>query len=42
MEEEDIKRVGEKGPTIDSIVIADFETQEEIREWLSTNAPNFA
>src|SRR5579885_1319541 len=33
MAEADIRRVGETGPTIDSITIAEFETHEALREW---------
>jgi hypothetical protein len=42
MPEEDIRRIGETGPTIDSIEVAEFETQEELREWLKKMAPAFA
>jgi hypothetical protein len=41
MPEEDIKNAGEKGPTIDSIEVAEFESQEELREWLKKQAPAF-
>jgi len=33
--------VGESGPTIDSIQVAEFETQAELKEWLGKNAPAF-
>ena len=29
------------GPTIDSIEMAEFESQAALREWLSKNAPAF-
>jgi hypothetical protein len=41
MTEADIKTVGETGPTIDSIEIAEFESQAAVKEWLSKNAPVF-
>jgi len=41
MSEADIGRVGEKGPTIDSIQIAEFESNAAVKEWLTTTAPGF-
>jgi hypothetical protein len=41
MSEEDIQRVGDSGPTIDSIQVGEFESQAALREWLSKNAPAF-
>ncbi len=41
MTKEEIERVGETGPTIDSIVIAEFGSQDAIKEWLQRNAPAF-
>lgn len=41
MTEEEIRQVGETGPTIDSIQVAEFESQEAIKEWLQKNAPTF-
>ncbi len=41
MDEEELRRVGEGGPTIDKIDVAEFESQEEQREWLTKNAPAF-
>lgn len=41
MTEEDIRRVGESGPTIDSITIAEFETNDALKEWLAKTAPVF-
>jgi hypothetical protein len=41
MDEEELRRVGETGPTIDAIDIAEFETVQEQREWLSDRAPAF-
>jgi len=42
MPDEDIKRVGDTAPTIDSILVAEFESHAELKEWLSKNAPAFA
>src|SRR5579871_191341 len=39
MPEADIQSVGETGPTIDSIQVAEFESQSALREWLGQNAP---
>lgn len=41
MDEEELRRVGEGGPTIDSIEVAEFESQEQIKEWLKKNAQAF-
>ncbi len=41
MTEEDIKSVGETGPTIDSIEVAEFESQAALKEWLTEHAPAF-
>lgn len=41
MSEADIKAVGEKGPTIDSIQVAEFESQADLKEWLREHAPAF-
>jgi len=41
MAEEDIKGVGETGPTIDSIQIVEFESHAEVKAWLSNNAAAF-
>jgi hypothetical protein len=41
MPEADIKQVGDSGPTIDSIQVAEFESQAALKEWLSKNAPAF-
>ncbi len=42
MSEEEIRQVGEKGPTIDSITVGEFESHAELKEWLQQNAPAFA
>jgi hypothetical protein len=42
MDEGEIRRVGDGGPTIDRIVIAEFETAEEQLAWLQKTAPVFA
>jgi hypothetical protein len=41
MSEEEIRQVGDSGPTIDSIQVEEFESQADLREWLSTTAPAF-
>ena len=41
MTEADIKTVDETGPTIDSIQVAEFESQADLKEWLTKNAPAF-
>jgi hypothetical protein len=41
MTEADIKQVGEKGPTIDSIEVAEFESHAGVKEWLSQHASAF-
>ena len=41
MDEEELRTVGEGGPTIDSIEVAEFESQEQLTEWLRANAPSF-
>lgn len=34
-------RVGENGPTIDSIEVVEFETNDALKEWLKQKAPGF-
>jgi hypothetical protein len=41
MTEEDIDKVGESAPTVDSILIGEFTDHETRREWLKTHAPAF-
>ena len=41
MTQEDIGRVGESGPTIDSIEIGEFTSHDERRDWLKKKAPAF-
>ena len=41
MDEQELRRVGQSGPTIDRIEVAEFESQEELREWLTKAAPEF-
>jgi hypothetical protein len=33
--------VGQSGPTIDRIEVAEFESGEELREWVKKAAPAF-
>jgi len=37
----ELRQVGERGPTIDRIEVAEFESQEELQEWLKRAAPGF-
>jgi hypothetical protein len=37
----EIRQVGDTGPTIDRIEVAEFESQAALKEWLSKNAPAF-
>lgn len=41
MSEEDIRLVGDTGPTIDSIVVAEFESHDALKDWLAANSPGF-
>ena len=41
MDEAELRQVGEGGPTIDKIEVAEFESHEELREWLKKKAPAF-
>ncbi len=41
MTKEEIRQVGETGPTIDSIDIAEFESHDALREWVGKHAPVF-
>lgn len=41
MSREEIEQVGESGPTIDSIQVAEFESHEALKEWLEKTAPAF-
>jgi hypothetical protein len=42
MTADEIRQVGESGPTIDSIEVAEFESHSALKEWLSKHAPEFA
>ncbi len=41
MTEDEIKKVGEAGPTIDSILVGQFESHAELKEWVGQHAPAF-
>ncbi|MBI2479443.1 MAG: hypothetical protein HYV60_12665 [Planctomycetia bacterium] len=41
MTEGEIRQVGETGPTIDSIQVAEFESHADLKEWLGRTAPAF-
>ncbi len=42
MDQEEIQVVGNAGPTIDSIEIAEFESNEDLSQWIAKKAPAFA
>lgn len=41
MTAEEIRQVGETGPTIDSIEAAEFESHADLVDWLKAHAPGF-
>ena len=41
MSDEEIRQVGETGPTIDSIEVAEFESHADLKAWMSHHAPGF-
>jgi hypothetical protein len=41
MTPEEIQQIGDTGPTIDSIEVAEFASQAAQKEWLKANAPAF-
>jgi hypothetical protein len=41
MTEEEVRQVGDKGPTIDTIEVAEFTSHEALKEWLKSKAPAF-
>lgn len=41
MSPEEIRQVGNSGPTIDSIEVREFESQAAMKEWLKAKAPAF-
>ena len=41
MTPEEIRQIGEKGPTIDSIEVAEFESHDALWEWVRKKAPAF-
>jgi hypothetical protein len=41
MTQEEIRQVGEIGPTIDSIEIAELESNTDVKAWMGTHAPAF-
>jgi hypothetical protein len=38
----EVREVGETGPTIDKIEMAEFETHAALKDWLEAKAPAFA
>jgi hypothetical protein len=41
MSDEEIRQVGDSGPTIDSIEVAEFESNTDLKEWVGAHAPAF-
>jgi hypothetical protein len=41
MTQEEIRKVGETGPTIDRILVAQLESNAEVKEWIGKHAPAF-
>ncbi len=41
MSKEEIRQVGENGPTIDSIEVAEFESHDTLKDWLRKKGPAF-
>ncbi|HLN31824.1 MAG TPA: hypothetical protein VK395_29105 [Gemmataceae bacterium] len=41
MDETELRRAGRGEPTIDRIEVAEFESQEELQEWVKKSAPAF-
>jgi hypothetical protein len=41
MTKEEIRQVGESGPTIDSMEMAAFESNAELKDWIKQKAPAF-
>jgi hypothetical protein len=41
MSDEEIRQVGETGPTVDSIEVAEFESHAALKEWVNKKAPGF-
>lgn len=41
MTEEEIRRVGETEPTVDSIEVMEFESHAALKEWINQKAPAF-
>jgi hypothetical protein len=41
MSQEEVRHVGDTGPTIDSIQVAEFETHEALKKWVQEIAPAF-
>jgi hypothetical protein len=41
MTREEIRQVGENGPTSDRIELAEFESNDAFKEWLKRKAPEF-
>ena len=42
MSADEVRQVGESGPTIDSIKVAAFESNADLEKWMAHHAPEFA
>ena len=42
MSPQEIEMVGESGPVIDGIAVAECESNAELKDWLNNNAPHFS
>jgi hypothetical protein len=42
MDEAELRSVGDRGPTIDAIEVAEFESHADLRVWLATHASVFS
>ena len=40
MTQEEIRELGERGPTVDSIEIGEFESNEDVQTWVGEHAPS--
>ena len=41
MTEEEIQDIGDNGPAIDSIEVAEFDSQKAVKDWVRNKAPAF-
>ena len=41
MGEDELRRAGDREPTVDQIEVAEFESHDALKEWVSKKAPAF-